>query len=66
MKTIALPLPEIVGIASTRAMIAAGLVLLYGDHLAARQRHTLGTILTTIGLVSTVPFAWDLLRRWRQ
>jgi hypothetical protein len=63
MKRIELPLPELFGIAATRGMLGAGLALLVGEHLDPHQRRLIGVILTTIGVLSTVPFAYDVLQR---
>ncbi|MEO7932361.1 MAG: hypothetical protein ABIT76_04290 [Chthoniobacterales bacterium] len=63
MKNITLPLPILFGIVSTRALLGAGLALLFGDRLDRQQRRKLGILLTTIGVVSTVPFARRALRR---
>jgi hypothetical protein len=63
MKQIQLPIPELMGIAATRGMLGAGLALLLGDRLEDRQRRRLGAVLTAIGVVSTIPFMWDILCR---
>ena len=65
MKTVALPLPELFGIAVTRGMLGAGLALLFGEHLDRQQRRVLGIILVAIGVLSTAPFAYDVLHRGR-
>lgn len=62
MKNICLPFPELLGIAATRGMLGAGIALLFGDRLDRRERRLLGMILTTVGLLSTVPLAYDVLR----
>lgn len=63
MKRIELPFLELIGIAVTRGLLGAGLALLLGDRLGRPQRRLLGEILTTIGALSTIPFAWDVLHR---
>ena len=63
MKQIELPVPELMGIAVTRGMLGAGLALLLGGRLEARQRQRLGVILTAVGVLSTAPFVWDLFCR---
>jgi hypothetical protein len=63
MKRIELPFPELLGIAATRGMLGAGLALLFGERLDRRQRRVLGVILTAIGVLSTAPFAYDVLHR---
>jgi hypothetical protein len=63
MKHVDLPLIELFGIAATRGMLGAGLALLLGERLSRSQNRVLGTILTVIGIITTVPFALDVLRR---
>jgi hypothetical protein len=63
MKYLKLPLPELLGIAATRGMLGAGVALLLGDHLNRRHRRVLGAILSAIGVLSTAPFAYDVLHR---
>lgn len=65
MKNIELPFIEIIGIASTRGMLGAGIGLLVGEKLSRHDRRLLGTILLTIGIVSTAPLVYDVLRRRR-
>jgi hypothetical protein len=65
MKEIRLPLPELFGIAATRGLVGAGVALLFGERLNSKTRHRLGLVLTSIGVVSTVPFAYDVLHRRR-
>ena len=63
MKNIELPFIEIIGIASTRGMLGARIGLLVGEKLSRHDRRLLGTILLTIGIVSTAPLVYDVLRR---
>ena len=63
MRDVELPFPELIGIAATRGMLGAGLALLFGERLDQHQRRLLGLILTAIGVLSTAPFAYDVLRR---
>jgi hypothetical protein len=63
MKHVELPLPELFGIAATRGILGAGIALLLGDRLTRRHRRTLGIVLTAIGILSTAPFAYDVLHR---
>lgn len=63
MKHVELPFPELMGIALTRGLLGAGLALLFGDRLALHQRRVLGGILTAVGVLSTAPFAYDVLHR---
>jgi hypothetical protein len=57
MRTTTLTFPELILIAATRGMLGAGLALLFGNRLNDQQRETAGTILTVIGLLTTVPLA---------
>jgi hypothetical protein len=63
MKYVTLPVPELLGIAATRGMLGAGAALLFGDYLDRRQRRVLGAILGVIGVLTTAPFAYDVLHR---
>jgi hypothetical protein len=63
MKNVELPLVELMGIAATRGMLGAGIALLLGEHLTRHERRSLGTVLFAVGLITTVPFAYDLLVR---
>ena len=65
MENVEIPIIEIIGLASTRGMLGAGAGLLFGEKLSRADRRLLGKILLTIGLVSTVPLVYDLLRRRR-
>ena len=62
MKQIELPFIELIGIAATRGILGAGLALLLSEHLTRDRRRLLGTIFTAIGILSTAPFAYDVLR----
>jgi hypothetical protein len=62
MKYIELPLIELFGIATTRGMLGAGLALLLSDKLSRDHRRLAGSILAAIGIISTAPFAYDVLR----
>ncbi|MDB6151833.1 MAG: hypothetical protein JWL90_286 [Chthoniobacteraceae bacterium] len=63
MKQITLPIVELFGIATTRGLLGAGLALLLGSRLNRRKRRALGTFLTALGALSTLPFAYDILIR---
>jgi hypothetical protein len=65
MREVELPFPELLGIAATRGMLGAGIALLFGERLDRHQRRVLGVILTAIGMLSTVPFAYHVLHRRR-
>jgi hypothetical protein len=62
MKNVTLPLPELFGIAATRGMLGAGLALMLADRLSERTRRMLGIALMTIGVLTTAPFAMDVLK----
>ena len=62
MKLIELPLIELLGIATTRGMLGAGLALILGDRLSRDHRRLVGGILAGIGILSTAPFAYDVLK----
>ncbi|MDR3405543.1 MAG: hypothetical protein P4L99_23815 [Chthoniobacter sp.] len=59
MRTTTLTFPELILIAATRGMLGAGLALLLAGRLTRQQRETAGTILTAIGLITTVPLALE-------
>jgi hypothetical protein len=61
MRTTTLTLPELFLIAATRAMLGGGLALLVSKRLTDSQRGIAGTILTAIGLITTVPLAFEAL-----
>jgi hypothetical protein len=61
MKYVKLPVPELLVIAASRAMLGAGIALLLGDHLDHGTRRVLGITLTAVGLLSTAPLAYDVL-----
>ncbi len=61
MKRAELTLPEIALIAATRGMIGAGAALLLADKLSKHQRKAIGWTLLTIGAVSTIPLAIEVL-----
>lgn len=49
---------------ATRAALAAGLALTFGDRLPARQRRTVGTALIAVGAATTIPIvSWLVHRR---
>jgi hypothetical protein len=62
MKRVSLPLLELFAIGATRGMLGAGIALLLGERLHRRERRRLGIILTVIGVITTGPFALDVLR----
>ena len=63
MNKVELPLVELFGIGATRGMLGAGVALLLGEHLSRHDRRVLGMLLAAVGLITTFPFAYDLLIR---
>ena len=61
MKTVTLTFPELALIAGTRAMLGAGIALLLAKRLTDPQRQTAGVVLAGIGLLTTIPLAFELL-----
>ncbi len=66
MKSLTLTIPELVLIAATRGILGAGLALLISSHLNETQRKTAGAILTTIGVLSTIPLAFEVMGKSNQ
>ena len=62
MRTVSLPLPKLGFVIATRAMLAAGLALLFGTRLTPEQRRRTGLALVAIGAATTVPAAWWISR----
>ena len=61
MKTVTLTFPELFLLVGTRAMLGAGIALLLARRLSDEQRETAGTLLTAIGVLTTVPLAFEVL-----
>ena len=61
MKTVTFTFPELFLLVGTRAMLGAGIALLLARRLSDEQRETAGTLLTAIGLLTTVPLAFEVL-----
>ena len=61
MKTVTLTFPELFLLVGTRAMLGAGIALLLVRRLSDAQRETAGTLLTAIGVLTTVPLAFEVL-----
>ena len=66
MKTVNLTIPELILIAATRGMLGAGLALLISNRLSETQRQTAGAILTAVGVLSTIPLAFEVLGKSSQ
>ncbi|MBS0320565.1 MAG: hypothetical protein JSR18_08495 [Proteobacteria bacterium] len=58
-------LPELVFVAGTRAVGAAGFGLLLADSLRPRQRRALGWALLAVGVLTTLPIAHAVLEATR-
>lgn len=54
-------LPELALIAGTRAALGAGLGLLLADRLSERERRAVGWTLLLVGVLSTIPLAFEVL-----
>ena len=61
MKTIKLKLPELGLFAITRIGLGAGIGLLLSTKLDERQQRAAGAALILIGVLTTVPFAMQVL-----
>ena len=61
MREVQVTLPELVLLVGTRAALGAGLGLLLGDSLSRSQRKAIGWTLVTVGAVTTVPLAFEML-----
>jgi len=61
MKTAELTIPEVMILASTRAMAGAGAALLLSEKLNPGQRKAVGWTLFLIGALSTIPIAANIL-----
>lgn len=61
MRETRISLPELALIAGTRGMLGAGLGLLLADRLPEDRRKAVGWTLLLIGIVTTVPLAFDVL-----
>ena len=58
-----LPLPELVLVVATRALLGAGLGLLLADRVNTDQRRAVGWALVAIGVVTTIPAALMVFNR---
>ena len=61
-----LSLPEIGIIAATRAALGAGIGLLLADRLNDDQRRAVGWTLFTVGALTTIPIAAQLMKSRQQ
>ena len=65
MREARVTLPELALIAGTRAALGAGLGLLLADRLPEGRRKAVGWTLLLIGVVTTVPLAFEVLGKVR-
>ena len=63
MKQVTLTVRELALIAGTRAALGAGVALLLSDRMPRDQRRKLGWTLVSIGVISTLPLAADVLAK---
>lgn len=63
MKEIRLSLPELSLIAGTRALLGAGVALLFGDRLTKEEKKAVGWTLFLVGAVTTVPILANVIGR---
>jgi hypothetical protein len=60
MRETRVSLPELGLIAGTRAALGAGLGLLLADRLSPDRRRAVGWTLLTVGVVSSIPLAFEV------
>jgi len=65
MREAHITLPELGLVAGTRGMLGAGLGLLLADRLPEAQRKAVGWTLFLVGVVTTVPLAFEIFGRGR-
>ncbi len=65
MREVQVSLPELALLAGTRAALGAGLGLLLADRLPEGQRKAVGWTLLLVGVVTTVPLAFEVLGKVR-
>jgi len=66
VKEIQLTQSELAFIIATRAMIGAGIALLFADRLSPEQRKAVGATLALAGLVTTIPAVWAIFGKCKQ
>ena len=62
-KNVTLPVPILGLIAGTRGLLGAGIGLLLASRLTDDKRQRVGKVLLAIGIASTAPLLWRVLRR---
>ena len=60
MKDIKLSRPELAFVIVTRALLGAGIALIFADRLSAEKRKMVGATLALVGLVTTIPAVWAI------
>jgi hypothetical protein len=63
MKTVALSLPTLAFVVSTRAALAAGIGLLLSTRLTESRRRAVGLTLVALGAVTTIPAVKAIVSR---
>jgi len=66
MRHTVMALPALAFVVTTRALLAAGVVLLLTDRFAVPRRRAVGAALVAIGAATTVPALVFVLRGMRQ
>ena len=65
MKEVKVTLPELALLVGTRAALGAGFGLLLADRLPEGQRKAVGWTLLLVGVVTTIPLAFEVLGKVR-
>jgi hypothetical protein len=61
MRQTQITLPELALVGGTRAALGAGVGLLLADRLSTEQRRAVGWTLCIVGLLTTIPLAFEVL-----
>lgn len=61
MRDVQMSFPKLAFLAATRGILGAGIGMLTSQSLNVRKRRSVGRVLLTIGIVSTIPLALDVL-----
>jgi len=62
MKKVSLKIPQLMFVVATRAALGAGVGMLLSERIDKRPRRKIGWSLLGVGVATTVPAAWMLLR----
>lgn len=65
MRQITLNFPQLGLIGGTRAMLGAGIALLFADRMSQQERRAVGWTLFAVGVVTTLPLAAQVLSQAR-